>query len=81
MALTYRYVGIFKDDLTDKTMYLWDVLNDGVMIDSKRAIPVKNVSPEVWDSRQEAIKASAEAKLINLGFTPEEATLICLNHN
>jgi len=81
MALTYNYVGTLVDDLTDETMYIWDVFNNGVMIDAKRAIPVKNVSPDVWDAQQKAIKASAEAKLINLGFTPEEATLICLNQN
>lgn len=81
MALTYKYVNSFIDDLTDETMYLWDVFNDGVLIDAKRSIPVKNISPDVWDAQQQAIKSSAEAKLIALGFTPEEATLICLNQN
>ena len=81
MALTYTYENSFKDDLTDKTMYIWNIFNNGVMIDAKRAIPVKNVSPDVWDAQQQAIKSSAESKLVALGFTPEEATLICLNQN
>lgn len=79
MNLTYKYVGSFKDEFSGETKYSWDVFKDGVMLDIKRVMPTQNISPDQWDLMQENIRNSAKAKLVSLGFTSEEANLICLN--
>ena len=79
MNLTYKYSGTFEDEFSGETKYSWDVFRNGVMLDVKRIMPIKDISPDVWDAREESTRNSAQAKLVSLGFTPEEAVLICLN--
>jgi hypothetical protein len=77
MAITYKYSEELINDLTSNPVYIWDVYKDGKIIDIKRAIPVKDVRPDIWDKQQAAIKKSTQEKLLALGFSPEEANLIC----
>jgi acyl-coenzyme A synthetase/AMP-(fatty) acid ligase len=78
MSLTYQYFGPFTRDISGTTAYLWHIYKNGVLLDEKRIVPVPGISPDVWDNQQEAIKTSAEKKLVSLGFTLEEANFICL---
>jgi hypothetical protein len=81
MNLTYEYFGPYTHNLSGKTVYLWNIYKDGDLLSEKRIVPVPSVSPDVWDNQQEAIKNSAEEKLVALGFTLEEANFICLLQN
>jgi hypothetical protein len=82
MEITYKPSDIYINEFTLEQFYTWDIyVNGNLLPNRQRLVPVKDVSPEVWDAQQKEIKKSAEAKLVALGFTPEEATLICLNHD
>jgi hypothetical protein len=78
MKLTYKYSGPVEIELLNSTVYEWDIYKDGVLQREKRIVPVPNLSPDDWEAHQKALKDSAEAKLVSLGFTIEEASFICL---